>query len=96
MREQSGMTVRSNLQLLLAQVNVERAKRHEHPLSLRQLAMETGIAHSVLTTLAAGRSVRIDYATIDRVLTYINRYIPADTNHLIPWTPEQPSEHAQS
>ncbi len=81
------MPVRSNLQLLVARVNVERAQRGETPLSLRQLALESGVAHSVVTNLAANRNERIDYATIDKLLTFINKYVPANTGELITWTP---------
>src|SRR3712207_638192 len=84
------MPVRSNLRLLLAQANVERAKQGQAALSLRQLAIESGISLSVLTALAAGRSQRIDYGTIDKLLTYLNRYISAGTGDLLVWTPVQP------
>ncbi len=83
----STMPLRSNLRLLLAQANVERAKQGLPALSLRQLALESGIALSVLTALAAGRSQRIDYGTIDTLLTSLNRYIPAGTGALLVWTP---------
>ncbi len=83
----SAMPVRANLHLLLAQVNVERAKRGEHSLSLRQLAFNSGLAPSIAANLAAGRSGRIDFDTIDRLLTYINRYISVDAGDLLTWEP---------
>ncbi len=86
----TSMPVRSNLRLLLAHVNVERAKQGQPALSLRQLALESGIALSVLTSLAAGRSHRIDYGTIDKLLTYLNRYIDVATGDLLIWTPAEP------
>jgi DNA-binding Xre family transcriptional regulator len=73
-------------------MNVERAKRGERPLTLRGLARATGVAPSVLTTLAAEKSQRIDYGTIDRVLAFIHGYFPVNTNDLIPWAPDQASE----
>ncbi len=83
------MPVRSNLQILLARVNLERAQRGEPTLSLRQLSMETGVAHSVLTTLASNRNQRIDYGTIDKLLTFFNRYIIVNAGDLLVWTPTQ-------
>ena len=84
------MPVRSHLQVLLARVNVERAQRGESTMSLRQLALQIGVAHSVLTNLAADRSRRIDYNTIDRLLNFFSRYLPVNTSDLLLWTP--PSE----
>ncbi len=80
------MPVRSNLQVLLAKVNLERTQKGLAPLSLRQLAIESGVAHSVVTNLAADRSGRIDYDTIDKLLSYINKYVPANTGELLTWT----------
>jgi DNA-binding Xre family transcriptional regulator len=81
------MPVHSNLQVLLAKVNVERAQRGEPTMSLRQLALEIGVAHSVLTNLAADRSGRIDYNTIDKLLTFSSRYLTVNTSDLLAWTP---------
>ena len=86
-RTRSRMPVTSNLRLLLAQANVERAKQGEAALSLRQLAIESNVSISVVTNLAAGRLHRIDYGTIDKLLTYLNRYIEAGTGDLLVWTP---------
>src|SRR5690242_1965978 len=83
------MPVRSNLRLLLAQANVERARRGQPPLSLRQLALETGISASVIAALAADRSQRIDYGTIDRLLRYLNTFLAIGTGDLLVWEPEQ-------
>ncbi len=90
------MPVRANLHILLAKVNLERAQRGEPQLSLRQLALESAVSPSVVTTLAAGRTGRIDFDTIDKLLTFINRYIPANTNDLITWLSDQDggSSHA--
>jgi DNA-binding Xre family transcriptional regulator len=87
------MPIRANLHLLLAQTNVERAKQREAPLSLRQLALEAGIAPSVVSTLAAGRTGRIDFDTIDRLLRYFNRYIVADAGDLLVWEPVPDERH---
>lgn len=82
------MPIRANLHLLLAQVNVERVKRGEPALSLRQLAIDSGIAPSVVSTLAAGKTTRIDFDTIDKLLTSFNRYLSVDAGDLLLWTHE--------
>jgi transcriptional regulator with XRE-family HTH domain len=84
---ETTMPVRSNLQILLAKVNLERSQRGESMLSLRQLAIEADISPSVVSNLVAGRTGRIDFETIDKLLSFINRYVPANTGDLITWTP---------
>ena len=81
------MPVHSNLPLLLAQANVERVKRGESPLSLRRLAHETGVSLSVLTALNTDRNQRIDYSTIDKLLSYFNTYCEVTTADLLSWKP---------
>ena len=61
------MTINCMLRLLLAKVNVERARQGKSALSLRQLANESGVSLSVLSALNTGRSSRIDYHTIDQL-----------------------------
>ncbi len=85
--QEATMPIRPNLQLLLAQTNVERAKQGHPPLSLRQLALECDLAPSVLTTLAGGKTRRIDYDTIDKLLTFFNKYLPVTTGDLLVWQP---------
>jgi len=88
------VTISCKLRLLLARVNVERAKQGKSPLSLRNLAKESGVSLSVLTALNTGRSQRIDYATIDHLLTYFSAYIIVSTNDLLVW--EQAGDSEQS
>ncbi len=83
------MTIFCHLRILLAQVNVERARQGKPPLSLRRLASESGVSLSVLTALNTGRNQRIDYATIDRLLNYFSRYITVTINDLLAWEPAQ-------
>jgi len=85
LQEESGVTISCKLRLILAQVNVERVKQGNPPLSLRRLAGESGVSLSVLAALHTGRSQRIDYATIDQLLTYFNRYFYVTTNDLLAW-----------
>ncbi len=85
LQEDSGVTISCNLRLILAQVNVERAKQGRSPLSLRRLAGESGVSLSVLAALHTGRSQRIDYGTIDQLLNYFNRYFRVTTSDLLVW-----------
>lgn len=84
------VTIYCKLRLLLARANVERAKQGEPALSLRRLARESGVSLSVLAALHTGKSQRIDYATIDHLLTYFNQYLKVTTVDLLIW--EQPEE----
>lgn len=79
------MTIYCRLRVLLARVNVARAERDLAPLSLRQLAAESGVSLSVLTALNTGRNQRIDYHTIDRLLVCFNRYFRVSTADLLAW-----------
>ena len=79
------MTVSCHLRILLAKVNVERASQGKPVLSLRRLAAESGVSLSVLTALNTGRNQRIDYATVDRLLNYFNRYFSVTINDLLAW-----------
>lgn len=79
------MTISCKLRLLLARVNVERAKQGKAPLSLRCLAKESGVSLSALAALNIGRSQRIDYTTIDHLLHYFSSYFQVTTNDLLAW-----------
>lgn len=79
-------SVRSNLPLLLARVNVERAKRNEPRLTLRELESESGVSLSVLAALHTGKNKRIDFETINKLLAFFSLYIPVTTNDLLPWS----------
>jgi len=73
------------LRILLARVNVERARQGKPPLSLRRLAAESGVSLSVVAALHTGRSQRIDYSTIDQLLSYFSAYFDVTTNDLLTW-----------
>jgi DNA-binding Xre family transcriptional regulator len=91
-----AVTISCKLRLLLARVNVERAKQGKAPLSLRCLAKESGVSLSALTALNTGRSQRIDYATIDHLLNYFSAYITVTTNDLLVWERTGDSERPVS
>lgn len=84
------MPISCQLRVLLARLNVERAMQNASPISLRRMAEESGVSLSVLVALHTGRSQRVDYATLDRLLTYFNRFFPVTINDLLAW--ESPSE----
>lgn len=86
------MTISCNLRLLIARVNVERAKQSMPSLSLRRLATESGVSLSVLAALNTGKSQRIDYMTIDHLLAYFNTYFCVTTSDLLAWEQEPVSE----
>lgn len=90
------MPVSCHLRILLARLNVERVKRGKPTISLRRLAEESGIALSVLVALHTGRSHRIDYTTVDRLLTYFNRFFPVSVNDLLVWEAVQEDEESMA
>ena len=79
------MTITCHLRVLVAKANVERAKQGKPTLSLRSLARESGVSLSVLASLHTGRSQRVDYTTIDRLLHYFNSYFNVSVDDLFVW-----------
>lgn len=79
------MPVSCQLRVLLARLNVERAKRRQPAVSVRRLAEESGVSLSVVAALHTGRSRRIDFATLDRLLAYFNRFLAVTMDDLITW-----------
>ena len=88
------MTISCKFRVLLARVNVERAKQGQPALSLRRMAEESGVSLSVLAALNTDRSQRIDYATIDQLLIYFNTYFKVTTNDLLTWEKPRGVEQA--
>lgn len=64
------MSVRSAVPLLVARLNMERARCGLPTLKQIEIAEASGISQSVISTLMAGRSTRIDFNTIDKLCTY--------------------------
>jgi hypothetical protein len=73
------------LRLLLARLNVERARQKRPAVSVRRLARESGVALSVVAALHAGRSQRVDFATLDRLLAYFARSLNVGMADLLAW-----------
>ncbi len=88
------MTITCHLRVLLAKANVERAKLGKPALSLRSLARESGVSLSVLASLHTGRSQRVDYTTIDRLLNYFSYYFNVSVDDLFVW--EKPGQEGIS
>jgi len=88
------VTISCKLRLLVARANVERAQEGKAPLSLRRLAVESGVSLSVLAALNTGKSQRIDYTTIDHLITYFNTYFEVTTSDLLVWE-QEPGANAQ-
>jgi DNA-binding Xre family transcriptional regulator len=85
--EGTTMPVSCHLRILLARLNVERAKQGQPAVSLRALAEESGVSLSVLVALHTGRNQRVDYSTLDRLLSYFSRFLPVTMNDLLVWEP---------
>lgn len=79
------MTISCKFRLLLARANVERVRQGKPVLSLRRLAEESGVSLSVLAALNTDKSQRIDYETVDQLLTYFNAYFTVTVNDLLTW-----------
>ncbi len=90
------MPVSCHLRILLARLNLERAGQGKPAISLRRLAEESGVSLSVLVALHTGRSQRIDYATLDRLLTYFSRSLHVSMNDLLVWEPEKEQEASEA
>jgi DNA-binding Xre family transcriptional regulator len=81
------MPVVCKLRVLLARLNLQQAERGEHPVSLRRLALESGVSLSVIVALHTGRSQRVDFATLDRLLVYFNGALDVGVDDLLTWEP---------
>jgi DNA-binding Xre family transcriptional regulator len=64
------MPIRSNLGVLMARKNLERAQAGETPLNWHTVAQGAGVTHSALLKLVRGESERIDFKTIDRLMEF--------------------------
>lgn len=62
--------VKSSLRKLIARENLRRAESGLPPLSQAQIARESGVPQSVISTLSANKSRRIDFATIDGLCNF--------------------------
>lgn len=79
-----SMAVKSSLRKLIARENMRRAEAGSRPLSQAQIARESGVPQSVISTLVNGKSERIDFKTIDGLCKFFN-VAPGD---LFDFTPD--------
>lgn len=80
----STMPIKSRVKVLLAERNLERARRGERSISVRGLAEATGIAHSALIKLVDNKSTRVDFETLDRLMRYFGT---TDLDDILVYTP---------
>lgn len=66
------MAIRSRLKLLVAERNIERLKRGEPELTQRQIAADCNLSLSVVNGLMSGRSVRVDFTTLDKLCGFFD------------------------
>ncbi len=88
------MPVNCQLRILLARLNLERARRGQPPVSLRRLARESGVSLSTVVALNGDQSQRVDFATLDRLLAYFSRSLDVSVDDLLVWQPGDESSAA--
>jgi putative transcriptional regulator len=64
------VAIRCVLKVLIARENLRRAESGQKAITMSQLASDTGIAPSVISTLANNRTQRVDFKTLDRLCDY--------------------------
>lgn len=70
MQEVTSMPIRARIKVLLAEVNLQRTKDGQKPISVRQLAEETNITHSALVQLVNGKSKMVAFETLDKLMQF--------------------------
>ena len=86
------MPIKARIKVLLAEVNLERARSGERPVSVRRLSEETGITHSALVQLANGKSKMVAFETLDKLMRFFKterldsllEYIPVNERTDVP------------
>ena len=69
--------IKSRLQVLIDQHNIERLQSGQRVQSMRQLAKESGVPASVLSELAEDKVKRMDFKTLNRLCNFF-RCTPND------------------
>jgi DNA-binding Xre family transcriptional regulator len=85
----TAIVIKSDLKYFLTQHNAKRIRHGEKPLTIRQIAKETGIATSTLTFLTTNRAKGIQFDTLSTLCLYFN-CLPSD---ILRYTPDE-DEHA--
>jgi DNA-binding Xre family transcriptional regulator len=86
-----SMPVRSRLKLVIARHNLERMERGETPLTTREIAEHTGLAHSTVTGVSSGRLTMISYRTIAALCAFF-KVTPGDLFEYYEEEPEGETE----
>ncbi|PDW00976.1 hypothetical protein A9Q02_21340 [Candidatus Chloroploca asiatica] len=79
------IVITSDLRYFLTQYNAKRIRQGDKPLTLRQVARETGIALSTLTGLTTNRAQGIQFETLSTLCSYFN-CLPSD---ILRYTPDE-------
>jgi len=72
MSEVTSMPVKCTLRLLIARENLRRAEAGQPELTQQEIAAQSELSQSVISTLASGKSQRIDFETIDKLCEFFN------------------------
>lgn len=66
------MPVHSNVRPLIDKLNQERVRQGFAALKQAEIASSSGVSQSVISTLYAGKSKRIDFETIDKLCGFFS------------------------
>jgi DNA-binding Xre family transcriptional regulator len=83
--EEKATMVRCVLRNVMAAENMKRADGGQPSLTQDRLAIETGLAASVINNLYHNRIQRVDYGTLDKLCSYFNMQVGA----LLVWEPNE-------
>lgn len=79
--------IKSDLKYFLTQYNGQRIRKGEKPVSLRQLARDTGISTSTLIALTTDKAKGIQFDTLSTLCAYFE-CSPSDILRFTPDPPE--------
>ena len=81
--QEFAMTVRSRLKVVIAEYNVSRLKAGHDALGIREIAVEVGLAPSIITGLTTNRTRRVDYQTLNKLCAFF-KVQPGDLLEYVP------------
>jgi putative transcriptional regulator len=64
---QKEVMVRSRLNVIIADINAERARKQQKELTIRQLASDAGLPPSVVSGLITNRAKQAHFKTLDKL-----------------------------
>lgn len=68
----SEIMVKSRLKLLMNERNNERIRAGQPELTIRQLAVDSGVPPSVVSGLTSGRAQQVHFRTLDKLCKALN------------------------